>query len=351
MIEALIVADETRKTLRQKTKSGRLPLHIAVSNKLSSAIIKLLLDEEMGIELQVDKNSDIYQMYRGYLPVHIASGNHSSVETVAMLLEKDHMNYALTSYNGSVEYDSVSFAFDTDSTKDVFCRRYPVPLHLAIASGSTEIASLFLQKEKELHDQDNKLRIKAIFCKDLRGRLPLHLACISNSHPDIVKTLLELDSKDLTVYEKDDDGLMPIHYICGHKNLHLESLSKLLEMKDGLYWKDITTHHIYKNEQSLLLIAMNAGVCIQGIEILMHPRVFYTNGIKGLKRIELAEMVKQSPILQQYIVTQISITGSFFLLTSRLYVNFASCILFFVATEDLISGTVTPLYVTLLLVW
>ncbi len=357
IVKSLLEADHLGTTIRQKTRSGRLALHNAIASKLEPTIIEYLLEADNSLNMEVSPDSDIYQAYQNLLPIHMAIQNQSCVETVSLLLQKDKLNDTFTSHfykskNHTFQRydqgDPISVIFDTDQTGDVFCRRPLSALHLAISSKSTEVVRVFLQKEKQHQNYGDNDRVKSVYCKDIEGRTPLHLACLNNAEPDIIFNLLELDPKGATIIEEDDCGLLPIHYLCRQKYAYPESLKYLLRAKKirSIYWEKGSKKH------SLLLAALCADASIEIIELLMQPNVFSVNGLlKGERRTALAKMVASHKSLQKSIVRELSDKTVFVLLFSRLYANFFTCIFLFICSEQFIEDTTHLGNVTVLIVW
>ena len=86
IVKSLLEADHLGTTIKQKTRSGRLALHNAITSKLEPKIIEYLLEADSSFSIEVSSESDIYQAYQGLLPIHLATQNQSSVETTSLLL-------------------------------------------------------------------------------------------------------------------------------------------------------------------------------------------------------------------------------------------------------------------------
>ena len=354
VLKILIEADEGRTTLRHESIFGRIPLHYAIGCRQSPEIVKLFLEEESVLSDRIDCNSDIFQVYRGFLPIHLACWNRSEEETISLLLEKDERNESISpkvtmdqKYDCFHDNRTISATFDSNSTNDVFYRHEPMALHLAIASGLTDVVHLILQKEIEIQNSpDSSRHCQMIFCKDSKGRTPLALACLSNAEPDILNTLLDLDHKQLSVVEEDDDGFMPIQHLCRHKEAHLESLKMLLSDEKTLYW-----NHAKQNQSQPLLLAIKAGADVENLELLMRPNVINVTGLKGRYVKMLAELVKDHPILQRRLVEKMANKNNFVMLFIRLYTNIIACVVFFFISEDLHENQVNQTEIILLSIW
>ena len=355
VLKTLIEGDESRRSLRHETTFGRIPLHYAIACRQSPEIVKLLLEEESILSDRIDCNSDIFQMYDGFLPIHLACWNHSKEETISFLLEKDERNESISppvitdkKYDCFHDNRTISATFDSNSTNDVFYRHEPMALHLAISSGLTDVVHLILQKEIEIqYSPDSSKHCNMIFCKDSKGRTPLALACLSNSEPDILHTLLDLDHKQLSLVEEDDDGFMPIQYLCRHKDAYLTSLEMLLSDEKTLYW-----NYAKQNQSQPLLLAIKAGADVKNVELLMRPQNISVTGLKGRYIDLLAKLVKDHPILQRRLVEKMANKNNFVMLFVRLYANIIACVVFFFITEEMHEeAKVKPTEIILLSIW
>ncbi len=308
----------------------------------------------------VNTESDIFQMYWGFLPIELACYNHCAVEVISLLLDKDEKYESISTLvrkRGKMEsfdmegfYDNttISSTFDSNYTDDVFYHHSPMALHLAITSGLTDAVLLILQKEIEIQNSPRKTHCgKAVFCKDQKGRTPLALACLSNADPSIIRTLLDLDPKKLSLYEEDHDGYLPIQHLCRHRCAYLESLEMLLDTKKVLYWRDSSNSHLQP-----LLLSIQAGANVDNIDLLLNPRSFTIAGLKTNRYVaSLAKMIKAHPKLQQRIVHKLAERKIFFLMFVRLYFNIIACVTFTFISEDLIRGKVHQMEIVLLSIW
>lgn len=80
VIKALIDFDVKKESVAHRSIIGRLPLHMAVEEKMETKVIELLLEKG-------DKE-DIRTPFAGMIPLHLACLNQSKEEIVMLLLEK-----------------------------------------------------------------------------------------------------------------------------------------------------------------------------------------------------------------------------------------------------------------------
>ncbi len=108
VIKELLDKDKDVGTVREETRNGRRPLHLAIGRKMHHDIIKLLLDAEREYhahKMRKEKRHDdaqgildgkyvtndhgIYNYYDGLLPLHMACLNGIETRTIRLLVMED----------------------------------------------------------------------------------------------------------------------------------------------------------------------------------------------------------------------------------------------------------------------
>ena len=101
IIHALLDADKYVTTGIQKPRGGQLPLHLALLKKLPESIVRAFLDVDSRLSKRGRQNfdsitnnfdDDIHQFFDGKLTLHFACYNNLSTEIIQLLLDKDAHN-------------------------------------------------------------------------------------------------------------------------------------------------------------------------------------------------------------------------------------------------------------------
>jgi ankyrin repeat protein len=203
-----------------RSNYGHLPLHIACNIPEPSAAIVKLLIEAYPYATKV-------QDYGGWLPLHLACSLGASLEVLHFLLETYPESLDIKENSGLKPFyhlkQSAEYKYGTE---------YVFLLHQAVIGGySVLLVKLLLQAFPESCRK-----------KDNDGMIPLHYVCESNRPHFIeyVMTLLDADNKDaLSIQDdwgrtsmqlltsaaskKDDNSRLPLH--------HLAACSKCLSEK------------------------------------------------------------------------------------------------------------------------
>jgi ankyrin repeat protein len=394
-------ADVDSITLTKKTKAGRLPLHMAIEQKLPTDVIKLLLGEDLkssfhahdAIEVsykdagRYNRKDAITTPFNGMIPLQIACWNSSSLDTIKALLDADESNVTIDMEVGKespilknpdclddedressrllqASYSlSKSFSMSRDEEEPSLLvaksasgrapveARCDLPLHLAAQHGSTSVMSLLLEKEKEKTrnqgDEDN------VMFQDHLGRTPLHIILRNSIDPSIISALLDFDENGETTQITDDYGFMPIHYACERKDASEEIVKLLIEAEDRYiafkthndknHKVKRSTHICEDRKRSPLYLAVKAGAPESVIEKLLEPDQFYLKGFDNALVAGLSSMAVKNRLIQSHIIEKLSERCYFNLLFTDIYANACALALFLAASENLIAGEITVL--------
>ena len=399
-IHYLVNADVGSVALTKKTKAGRLPLHMAIEQKLPTDVIKLLLREDLGssfhphdaIEISYTQagisngKHAITTPFNGVIPLQIACWNNSSPETIKALLDADEANITVhmevgqespilqrpdclndeeressillqASYSMSNSY---SMSKDEEEprllvTKNVSGRapdevRCSLPLHLAAMHGSAKVISLLLEKENA---NTNNKGEDNIMIQDHRGRTPLHIVLRNSTDPSIISALLDFDKNGETTQIKDDYGFMPIHYACERKDASEEIVKLLIEAENRYiafktnhnedHKMKRSTHMCEARQKSPLYLAVKAGAPESVIEKLLEPEQFFLKGFDSELVAGLSSMAVKNRVIQCHIIEKLSERCYFNLLFTDIYANACALALFLAASENLVAGESTAL--------
>lgn len=172
-LKTILHRDGSNTAVKESTLTGRLPLHIAVDQKMHHSGIDSLL--EQGYE------DDVYVPAYGMLPIHIACINGSSPETVALLLRKDKKNGEKSTidykYNDEAGMGRSRLRTAFEDSEMIFSfgdMTMKIPLHIAIKYASAGAIRLILLKEKEI--KRSKTKDRTIFQKQRDGKVPVSFA-------------------------------------------------------------------------------------------------------------------------------------------------------------------------------
>lgn len=78
-------------------------------------------------------------------------------------------------------------------------------VHHAVIRGDSDIAAMLLRVGPEA----------AFAATTELGNLPIHVACSKGHSPGVVRALLNTDESGRSLLEKNRDGNLPLHYLCG----------------------------------------------------------------------------------------------------------------------------------------
>ncbi|KAG1666975.1 hypothetical protein FOA52_004258 [Chlamydomonas sp. UWO 241] len=202
-------------SVAEKTKSGNLPLHVALSNKAEPEVMSALLAAHPTGAAEKDST--------GNLPLHLAFMKHAVPEVLSLLLAAHPTSAAEENTHGYL------------------------PLHLALANkAAPEVVSALL----EAHPSGAAK-------KNIYGHSPLHLALANKAAPEVVFALLAAHAAGAA--EKNKDGYLPL-YLALDKNAVPEVLFAQLaahpagaaeEDKDG----NLPLHLAMRNKAALEMVA------------------------------------------------------------------------------------------------
>jgi ankyrin repeat protein len=295
-----VLLDTNIMAVREKSSSGRIPLHFAIQKRLPTEVIAALLKADSSISdgsgMYDGQEQDIFQLFQGHYPLLIACVNGSPVEIVEMLLTKDVddiiVNYTVPRRN----HDAVQC--EPGNSEDSTSRRSLLPaisernaqfeglkaFHLALKSGSADNTRLLLQKEKEIRTKYEGSSEDINTLKDNEGKTPLHIACKECAEPDIIQILLELDPDRTSLTCTDDYGNTALHYACDNLNAHPGVIKMLLEADYNKYLNaDITMACKIRNNQHEipLSVAIKANAPDNAIVQLLLPHYFSLDGLNN----------------------------------------------------------------------
>jgi ankyrin repeat protein len=243
-------------TLREQSISGWLPLHVALYNKASFVVVKILL-------LAHPKSAEV-QNIQGHLPLHIACSVGASLELLDLLLLaypegidiKDTFNYLPSTYLkslvDSIQSNECSFLLHNAITGGfskhllkLLLRAFPescikqdnkgmIPLHHACASTAPQFASYVMvlleanstdslvvqdyegRTPLQLQDENKKLPLHRLVSSSI-GMTEKYLQLLANAYPESIETA-------------DKNSLLPFHYACLNPTSTVEVLMFFLQM-------------------------------------------------------------------------------------------------------------------------
>mmetsp|Transcript_742 Transcript_742/g.1282 ORF Transcript_742/g.1282 Transcript_742/m.1282 type:complete len:1166 (-) Transcript_742:127-3624(-) len=333
VIGALLDADETGRSIRVETHDGMRPIHAALGSKPSTEIIELLTSADSKVsEYENDSKADIFSEYKGLLPIHMACLNNSPESIVSLLLNKDTEGITLLEKASNKR---------SKSYHDFMLTKSKLALHYAISHSSDNVVRLFLNRlEIDGEATHSILDINA------EGRCALHLACMKNSSPYIIKMLLKLDSDRGSVAVTDKDHLRPIHYACDHKDAQKKTVELLLKAEKEFLQREKS---IPLSEKSPFWYASKAQAPSNVLELLVSQPGFSLRDFDRVSmRHDLADTIKNNPSLQRQINRKMARRVNFFKLSVQIILNFAVLFTFYVATEDCSQGCTRQLLSTIL---
>ena len=98
-----------------------------------------------------------------------------------------------------------------------------LPLHMACNNQDVELVQALLEEDRKYHGNTH------LHC-DKAGKLPLHLVCISHKpNEEMIRALLNADTKGETVRANDHTGRVPLYYLCSTWRLPLPMYQLLLD--------------------------------------------------------------------------------------------------------------------------
>eukprot|EP00985_Skeletonema_marinoi_P009831 scaffold4617_cov165-Skeletonema_marinoi.AAC.1 len=192
--------DKSPQSARHADKDDDLPIHLACDGLRSPEFCRLLIESYPGSERI--KNS------RGMLPLHLASQS-GTVTTVKYLLE--------------IYPDGIN-----DESED------GNPIYLAIMGlrdrKGSEVAAKMVELLLSCNPDLTVATLKSVVWES--GYTTLHLAC-ENTHVTLNIVQRLVDAHRDSVRQEDDEGWMPLHYLCSNDELDdmvsVEILRLLLE--------------------------------------------------------------------------------------------------------------------------
>lgn len=296
----LLAADKEGHSVRYETDQGCRPIHAALKKKASTDVIQLLLEEDTRLSMDLsDVQSDVYCYCLGLLPLHIACLSGAPRATISLLLDKDVGGQTLTMAASGVNLGAPSspkISLRTSVARGSLQQK--IALHLALAHSSDDTIRLLLNRAEILGESDD-----SIFRKDAKDRYALHMACINNVSPDIIATLLKIDSEKQTVVMSDRNGMKPIHYACEQKHAKKKSIALLLNAEKKYYAlhsaEAISSTDRFSKTNSPFWFACTSGAPTDVIELLMSQQNFNLKGFerRSMKN-DLADCIKENPPLQ-----------------------------------------------------
>ena len=183
VVDVLLEADYTGRTVRSKTKTGRLALHLAIEKKLDEEVIASLLraDSKLNDSELNSNDDDIYQEYRGMLPLHYACLVHHNKNIVKLLIKKDQRNTTL--------YQRISLLAPAPPIVTDIVRSKSHDEKSALVRGG--IRTVLSEESAPVHDPNKPLfRSVSRYTLKLEGVRALHLSTGSNSL-DTTRLLLQ----------------------------------------------------------------------------------------------------------------------------------------------------------------
>jgi ankyrin repeat protein len=324
IISALLHADEdSKKTVRILTKAGKLALHFALESKLDVNIIGDLLEADTSLNVETDFNTDdddIYQIYHDMNPLIFACCIGAHADIVCLLLEKDRKNHTI---------------FETlqeDHARHSGTIRMR-PLHIALSMNSVETTRIILQYETRA--PKNAIERECLATQvDVNERTVLHLACMHNMEPEIIRILLNLDPSRVSTTMQDCEKCTPLHLLCAHEEVEIDTCRMLLDAEseyfarndDELEKKSISKINV--NKENPLSVAILAGAPNKILELLLQPENFdMTNMGKGTET-KLASRVTSHLPLQRAINRTLSQRNLFIWLFFTLLINVVALVAF-----------------------
>jgi FOG: Ankyrin repeat len=298
VIKALIDADEGGRSVRAETHDGMRPIHAALGPKPSYDIIRLLTSADSKISDYEDGEADILSEYKGLLPIHMACLNKSTQNIVSILLDKDVEGITLfekASDRRSKSYnDSFNDAMKSTSFSSKALARQKPALHYAILHSTDDVILLLLNRLELEGDAS-----ASILDANSEGQSALHLACMKNTSPYIIKMLLKIDCDKKSVAAFDKDGLRPIHYACDHEDAQRKSIEYLLKAEKEFREMNNT---IPSSEKSPFWYACKAQAPPDVLELLVSQPGFNLRDFDRVSlRHDLADSIKVNPNLQRQI--------------------------------------------------
>ena len=314
----------------------------------------LLLADTRLNNIDVDFNSDdddIYQTCHGLTPLHYACLIGTKTDVVRLLLDKDGRNqtiFQIVEHDGesSSSVDGPNDGDDTSGddnnrrtgTKSLLasslklCKRRGIrPLHVALVKNSVEISRLILQHEKQaLRAIKHRQNIAELV--DAQDRTCLHLACMNNMEPEIIRILLDLDPSRISTILQDDKGCTPLHLICMHKQAKKETVQMLLDAEREFFSRNQRVRGLYRKSMSMvsvvnannrnpLSVAISAGAPNNVLELLVKPTHFDMTGMGPDTETELAKRVKRNMPLQRALNQTLSQRSLFMWLFFNFLIN------------------------------
>jgi len=241
VVKALLDADIETLSVRKRSLIGRLPLHMAIEEKMHPDVVDLLL--EKGNE------EDIYTRFAGLLPIHLACLNGSDCKTIKILLEKDQRDTP----KEAVEEEENSNSLTTIGINGM------IPLHLALKNASIDSKTrkrqadtirLLLMTEK-MTKRESLSESTVYFRNKYNQKSPLHLACQNNASIDIIQLLLDLDPANEVMHFKDRRGMKPIHYACNKVDADSNVVELLLaQEKRGISKAQISARKMTSKDET-----------------------------------------------------------------------------------------------------
>ena len=216
VIRLLLDADKKGQTIRARTKAGRMPLHVALLNRVSSEVIELLLEADTTVigdsssrGLLLTGENSLYQWDHGMLPLHMACLGGRDTRTVKLLLDRDTRGRTLfqqlkgpqknensgmgsrlpAAMNGVRDHNPMKKRNTMENERTAKSRFLSIDsqylsgcraLHLSLLRKSAETSRLLLQTEKNIsHIQktsSSKRQERALMKYEICNRTCLHLA-------------------------------------------------------------------------------------------------------------------------------------------------------------------------------
>jgi hypothetical protein len=212
--------------------------------------------------------------------------------TVSILLDKD--------VEGTTLIEKASDR-RSKSSQSLESRQKKPALHIAILYSPDDVIRLFLNRLELEGDSSD-----SILCADKEGRCALHLACIRNVSPHIIRMMLKIDREKVSVRKFDEHGLRPIHYACNHIDARRKTIQYLLEAEKMLCTLNVKQDKLdapnSSNVNSPFWYACRAQAPSDVLELLMsYPGFSLRDFDRVSMRHDLADNIKKNPALQRKI--------------------------------------------------
>jgi len=217
-------------TLHIANSAGSLPIHLACDSGVSMQVIKYLVEEsEGGVGTLCARDSN------GNLPIHVACSRHRApLEMIQYLAEQAPATLCISNNNGALpihlacQFEAllpvIKYLVEANGgtgTLTASDSNGRLPIHLACSCYHVSVEMI-----QCLAGQAPSM----LFVSNNNEALPIHVACQFGVSLQVIKYLVEENGGADTLHSLDNNGYLPLHFLCGSDQPSLEKVQYLIKV-------------------------------------------------------------------------------------------------------------------------